>query len=79
MDVLFYPAFTEIGERLILVHRLDVEFSDLPENIRNGFDGIEPQKDEIDPSNLSSRWWLCAEGVKNLYEPGYDRFKFTRG
>ena len=79
MEILFYPSFTRTHERLILVHRADIQFSDLPENIRDGFAGVEPQKDEIDLSNLSSRWWLCPKGVKNLQELGYDRFGINRG
>lgn len=77
-DILFRRAFAENGEPVILVHRVDVQFDTLPENAKSGFDGVEPQQDLVDLDDLSSRWWLCSEGVKNLSELGYDRFRLAR-
>ncbi|WP_127166540.1 MULTISPECIES: hypothetical protein [Xanthomonas] len=79
MDIIFYSSFNKIGQRLILVHRTDILLQDLPSSIQDGFDSFLAQKDKVDLSDLSSRWWLCPETVDNLKSLGYDRFKIVRG
>lgn len=77
-DTLFRRVFAENGEPVILVHRVDVQFDTLPEDAKSGFDGVEAQQDSVDLDDISSRWWLCSEGVKHLSELGYDRFRLAR-
>lgn len=76
-DTLFRRAIAKNGDSIILVHRADVQFGTLPENVRSGFEGIEPQQESVDLANLSSRWWLCVNGVKSLLELGYYRFRMA--
>ena len=78
MDVLFYPSFDKIGQRLILVHRADISLQDLPASARDGFDNVPSQQDKVDLSDPSSRWWLCPETAENLQNLGYERFKIVR-
>lgn len=79
MKIMFYPSFAQNGNRLILVHRADIQFDDLPEKVRGGFSGVEPELEDVDFSSSSSRWWLrfIPETVERLQGVGYDRIMFS--
>lgn len=77
MKVLFYASFNRIGERVILTHRADFDFSALPPGLQQTFSAIDAQACTLDQG--LEYWWECPAARNNLDEKGYDFFTFVRG
>lgn len=77
MQINFYCALNAKGESVILILNSELEFDNLPVHIKEKFEGIKSQVDDVNLSDLPSRWWLCTEGVSHLESKGYYCFAFV--